>query len=41
MNYSIIYDIMWDGTRRMAEAIARGITETDNTVAQIVQYCPL
>ncbi|PIP38127.1 MAG: MBL fold hydrolase [Desulfobacterales bacterium CG23_combo_of_CG06-09_8_20_14_all_51_8] len=30
---SIIYDTMWDGTRRMAEAIARGITETDSTVA--------
>jgi len=29
---SIIYDTMWDGTRRMAEAIARGITETDSAV---------
>jgi anaerobic nitric oxide reductase flavorubredoxin len=30
---AILYDTMWDGTRKMAEAIARGITETDNTVA--------
>ncbi|HEY3277691.1 MAG TPA: anaerobic nitric oxide reductase flavorubredoxin [Syntrophorhabdaceae bacterium] len=30
---TIIYDTMWDGTRRMAEAIARGITEEDPTVA--------
>ena len=30
---AIIYDTMWDGTRRMAEAISRGITEVDKTVA--------
>jgi flavorubredoxin len=30
---SIIYDTMWDGTRRMAEAISRGITEVDKAVA--------
>jgi anaerobic nitric oxide reductase flavorubredoxin len=30
---TIVYDTMWDGTRRMAEAIAKGITETDKTVA--------
>jgi len=29
---TIIYDTMWDGTRRMAEAISRGITEVDKTV---------
>jgi anaerobic nitric oxide reductase flavorubredoxin len=30
---TILYDTMWDGTRRMAEAIAKGITEIDKTVA--------
>ncbi len=30
---TIAYDTMWDGTRRMAEAIAQGITEADQTVA--------
>jgi flavorubredoxin len=30
---TIVYDTMWDGTRRMAEAIARGITEVDKAVA--------
>lgn len=30
---TIIYDSMWDGTRHMAEAIAKGITETDPAVA--------
>jgi len=29
---TIAYDSMWDGTRRMAEAIAKGITEEDQTV---------
>jgi len=29
---TIIYDTMWDGTRRMAEAIARGIREADPDV---------
>lgn len=29
---TIVYDSMWDGTRQMAEAIAKGITETDQTV---------
>ena len=29
---TIVYDTMWDGTRRMAEAIAKGITEADQTV---------
>ncbi|MBA4417275.1 MAG: MBL fold hydrolase [Syntrophus sp. (in: bacteria)] len=29
---TIIYDTMWDGTRRMAEAIAKGATEADPTV---------
>lgn len=30
---AVIYDTMWDGTRRMAEAISKGITEVDKTVA--------
>ncbi len=30
---TIVYDTMWDGTRRMAEAISRGITEVDKAVA--------
>jgi len=30
---TVIYDTMWDGTRRMAEAISRGITEVDKAVA--------
>jgi len=30
---TIAYDTMWDGTRRMAEAIAKGITEADQNVA--------
>jgi flavorubredoxin len=30
---TIVYDSMWDGTRQMAEAIAKGITESDQTVA--------
>ena len=30
---TIIYDTMWDGTRRMAEAIAQGIKEKDGDVA--------
>jgi flavorubredoxin len=30
---TVAYDSMWDGTRRMAEAIAKGITEADKTVA--------
>src|SRR4030043_289306 len=30
---TIAYDTMWDGTRRMAEAIAEGITEADQTIA--------
>lgn len=29
---TIIYDTMWDGTRRMAEAIAKGIHESDKNV---------
>lgn len=29
---TIIYDTMWDGTRSMAEAIARGIREADSEV---------
>lgn len=29
---TIIYDTMWDGTRRMAEAVAKGIAEADKTV---------
>jgi len=29
---TILYDTMWDGTRRMAEAISKGITEIDKTV---------
>jgi len=29
---TIIYDSMWDGTRKMAEAIARGINVTDRDV---------
>jgi len=30
---TVAYDSMWDGTRQMAEAIAKGITEADQTVA--------
>lgn len=30
---TIIYDTMWDGTRRMAEAIAAGIAEADPAIA--------
>lgn len=30
---TIAYDSMWDGTRRMAEAIAKGITEADPSFA--------
>jgi len=30
---TIVYDSMWEGTRRMAEALARGITEADSAVA--------
>lgn len=30
---TIIYDTMWNGTRRMAEAIANGIKESDKDVA--------
>ena len=29
---TILYDTMWDGTRKMAEAIAKGITEMDKTI---------
>ena len=29
---TILYDTMWDGTKRMAEAISKGIAETDNDV---------
>jgi flavorubredoxin len=29
---TVAYDSMWDGTRRMAEAIAQGITKADQTV---------
>jgi len=29
---TIIYDTMWDGTRKMAEAMAKGIHETDGDV---------
>ncbi|MBM9613884.1 anaerobic nitric oxide reductase flavorubredoxin [Desulfobulbus rhabdoformis] len=29
---TILYDTMWDGTRKMAEAIAQGITEIDKTI---------
>jgi len=30
---TVAYDTMWDGTRQMAEAIAKGITEADQAVA--------
>ncbi|PIQ44667.1 MAG: MBL fold hydrolase [Deltaproteobacteria bacterium CG12_big_fil_rev_8_21_14_0_65_43_10] len=30
---TVAYDSMWDGTRQMAEAIAKGIMEADQTVA--------
>jgi len=30
---TIVYDTMWDGTRRMAEAIAKGIKKEDKEVA--------
>ena len=29
---TLIYDTMWDSTRKMAEAIAEGIRQTDSTV---------
>jgi len=29
---TILYDTMWDGTKRMAEAISKGIVETDKDV---------
>ncbi|MDD2467301.1 MAG: anaerobic nitric oxide reductase flavorubredoxin [Desulfobulbus sp.] len=29
---TILYDTMWDGTRKMAEAIAKGITEIDKSI---------
>ncbi len=29
---TIVYDTMWDGTKKMAEAIAKGIHQTDGTV---------
>lgn len=29
---TVVYDSMWDGTRRMAEAIAQGITKADQAV---------
>lgn len=29
---TILYDTMWDGTKRMAEAISKGIVETDKNV---------
>lgn len=29
---TILYDTMWDGTKRMAEAISKGIVETDKAV---------
>ncbi len=29
---TILYDTMWDGTKRMAEAISKGIVETDKKV---------
>ena len=29
---TILYDTMWNGTKRMAEAISKGIVETDKTV---------
>ncbi|MDD5759998.1 MAG: anaerobic nitric oxide reductase flavorubredoxin [Desulfobulbaceae bacterium] len=29
---TVVYDSMWDGTRRMAEAIAQGIAKADQTV---------
>ncbi len=30
---TIVYDSMWDGTRQMAEVIAKGIMEADQTIA--------
>lgn len=36
---TIIYDTMWDGTRRMAEAIAEGISSKDNDVAVKLYNC--
>ncbi len=30
---AIVYDTMWDGTRKLAEAIAKGITQADESVA--------
>ncbi len=36
---TLIYDSMWNGTRRMAEAIAKGITLADSTVAVKLFHC--
>ena len=36
---TVIYDTMWDSTRKMAEAIADGIRQADNTVAVKLFNC--
>ncbi len=36
---TIIYDTMWDSTRKMAEAVARGIRQADETVAVKLFNC--
>jgi flavorubredoxin len=36
---TIVYDSMWNGTRKMAEAIAEGITSADSTVAVKLCQC--
>ena len=36
---SIIYDTMWDGTRRLAEAAAQGITEASPSTTVVLHNC--
>jgi len=36
---TLIYDTMWDSTRKMAEAVARGIKQADETVAVKLFNC--
>lgn len=38
---SIIYDTMWDGTRRMAEAIGKGIKKSDKDVIVKLYNCSI
>ncbi|MFZ7120495.1 MAG: anaerobic nitric oxide reductase flavorubredoxin [Eubacteriaceae bacterium] len=38
---TIIYDTMWDGTRRMAEAIGKGIKKSDKDVSVKLYNCSI